>query len=155
MGVLVSSTPDNGTANLHIRRAFGWAVCVAYSKMAITIEGLLKKFDLNEEDLELEIERKHFLEISHWLTKWRILGLKLEFSEGEVTAIETNKTFEEDRRLEFLKHLKQKSSFKATYGLLLRNLLEIERADDAQHLCIHLKSKFCFDLFTSRAIMEI
>ena len=112
----------------------------------ITIEGLLQKFDLNQKDLELEIERKHFLEISRCLTKWKILGLKLEFSESEVTAIETDIPLEEDRRLKFLEQLKQKRSFNATYGLLLGSLLEIERADDAQTLCIHLKSKFGFDL---------
>ena len=111
-----------------------------------TIEGLLQKFDLKEEGLKSEIERKRFLEISHSFTKWKILGLKLEFSEGEVTVIETSNALEEDRRLEFLERLKQKSSFSATYGLLLRSLLEIEKADDAQNLCIHLKSKFGFDL---------
>ena len=116
------------------------------SKMAtITIEGLLQKFDLNEQDLKLEIERMHIPEVSRCVTKWKMLGLKLEFNESEVTAIETDIPLEEDRRVKFLEQLKQKRSFNATYGLLLRSLLEIERADDAQNICIHLKSKCSFD----------
>ena len=112
----------------------------------ITIGGLLKECDLDENHLNVEIEREHFPEISSSLTDWRVLALKLAelFSEGVVADIEANKHREEDKRLEFLKLLKQKLSFNATYGLLVRNLLKIERADDARSLCCHLKSKFGF-----------
>ena len=118
-------------------------VLLSAAKMStITLESLLKECDLDESDLNSEIERKHFLEISRSLSKWRLLALKLPEFREVVVVIEANKHDEEDRRLEFLEKLKQKRSFKATYGLLVRSLLEIERVDDAQSLCLHLKSKF-------------
>ena len=114
---------------------------------AIDFESLLKECDLDENHLNSEIEREHFPEISRSLTDWKVLALKLpELSEGVVADIKANEGREEDKRLEFLKQLKQKLSFNATYGLLVRNLLEIERADDARNLCCHLKSKFDVDL---------
>ena len=112
---------------------------------AVTVESLLKESDLTEIDLNYEIERLHFLEISRCLTKWRVLALKLPgLHEGVVAAIENNNHTEQDKRLEVLEQLKQTLSFQATYGLLIRTLLEIERADDALSLCRHLKGKFCY-----------
>ena len=110
----------------------------------ITVESLLKECDLNKSDLNSVIKRAHFLEISRCLTKWKVLALKLpRFSEGVVADIKVNHpNNEEERRLEFLEQLKQKLTFKATYGLLVEKLLEIERADDALDLCRCLKSKF-------------
>ena len=111
----------------------------------VTIENLLKKCGLHENDLKLEIKRKYFPEISRCLTKWKVLSYKmLEFNEGDVTAIEADNLHEEERRFKFLELLKQRLAFKSTYELLVRNLLEIERAEDALSLCVHLKSKFCF-----------
>ena len=111
----------------------------------ITLESLLKECDLDENDLNAKIEKEHFSEISRSLTNWRELLLKLPaFDEGVVSDIEANKHREEERRLEFLKQVKQRLSFNATYGLFVRNLLEIKRVDDAQNLCRHLKSKFGF-----------
>ena len=140
---------------------FCFYCCLCGNKMsAITFESLLKECDLDEKYLNSEIEREHFPQISRSLTDWRVLALKLpEFREGVVSDIKAIEGREEYKRLEFLKQLKQKLSFKATYGLLVRNLLEIERTDDARNLCCHLKSKFGFDvrhtLFTYRSIIEI
>ena len=112
---------------------------------AITVESLLEKCDLTESDLNSLIEREHFLEISGCLTVWRLLALKLpKLNKGLVAVIEADHHSEEDRRLNFLELLKQKLSFNATYGLLVRKLLEIGRADDAHSLCSHLKGKFCY-----------
>ena len=120
----------------------------------ITIESLLENNSLNEIDLDLEIESVHYLEISRCLTKWKVLGFKLGFDNRSVTAIENDHPQEEDRKVEFLVHLKQKLSFKATYGLLVKNLLKIEMADDAQSLCNHLKGKFCFTFDTGKSHVE-
>ena len=112
----------------------------------VTFESLLKECDLDENDLNAKIERDHFSQISGSLTEWRVLALKLPgFDLGVMADIEAKRR-EEDKRLEFLEQLKQRLSFKATYELLVRNLLENKRADDAQNLCRHLKSKFDFDL---------
>ena len=109
----------------------------------ITFASLLKECDLDENDLNSEIEREHFPEISRSLSDWSVLALKMpEFSEGVVADIKANERREEYKRLEFLNQVKQKLSFNATYGLLVRNLLEIGRAEDARNLCCHLKSKF-------------
>jgi len=108
----------------------------------VSVENLLKQCELEEQDLKTKIERSQFPEIKHCLTKWKILALKLPgFNEGEVAAIENDNPREEGKRLGFLEQLEQKLSFKATYGLLVRTLLEIERAEDARRLCIHLKSR--------------
>ena len=114
----------------------------------VTVENLLKQCGLHESDLNLEIESRYFLEISRCLTEWKILSYKIPgFNKGVVTAIEADNPREESRRHDFLEQLKQKLTFKATYELLVRKLLDIEMADDALSLCNHLKSKFCFSLF--------
>ena len=106
----------------------------------ITVESLLKQCELKESDLISEIDRTHFLEISHCITKWKVLALKLPgFSEGVVAGIEADHSNEESKKIEFLELLKQKFTYKATYGLLVETLLKIERADDALRL---LKCKF-------------
>ena len=109
----------------------------------VTIESLLEHCGLNESDLSSQIEEAHFLEISSCLTKWKVLALKLPELKGKWADIEINHSLEENRRLGFVELLKQKLPLTATYGLLVRKLLEIERANDALSLCKHLKrSKF-------------
>ena len=107
----------------------------------ITLQGLLQECDLDENDLNAKIEKEHFMQISPSLTKWKSLALILPEFEGVVDCIDADHRYEEIKRLEFLKQLKQRLSFTATYGLLVRNLLEMKRAEDAQNLCRHLKSK--------------
>ena len=108
----------------------------------VTIKSLLEHCGLNESDLSSRIEEAHFLEISRCLREWRLLALKLPELEGEWGDIEVNCSLEKSRRLEFVKLLDQKLPLTATYGLLVRKLIEIGRAHDALSLCNHLKSKF-------------
>ena len=126
--------------------AFCDLCCSPSSKMSdVTVESLLEQCDLTESDLNSWIERVHFLEISRCLKEWRLLALKLpELNEGVVADIETDNHREQDRRLKFLEQLKQKLAINATYGLLVRKLVEIGKRDDAHSLCRHLKGKFCY-----------
>ena len=112
---------------------------------AVTVESLLKENDLTESDLNSVIEKQHFPEISRCITKWEALALILPGLHVDVVNhIVVADHREEDRRLNFLMRLKQTLAIRATYGLLIRKLLTIGRADDAHFLCRHLKGKFCY-----------
>ena len=108
----------------------------------VTVVALLQKFNLKDSDLDLEIARGQFMEVSHCLTEWKLLALNLpEFEDCEIDDIESDNKSEEGKRLSFLKKLKQKLSINVTYRLLVNKLLTIGRAEDARRLCTQLTGK--------------
>ena len=111
------------------------------TKVSVTLSDLLKHCGLDEDNLDKEITEDCFHEISRSLSDWRLLAPPL-LTEEEVEAIENdNYRNEELKRKAFLKRLKQKSSIKATYRVLVDALLRVERREDARKLCELLKPK--------------
>ena len=115
-----------------------WCGIIMATKVSVTLSDLLKHYGLDKDNLDTEIAEDCFFEISRSLSDWKLLAL---LTEEEVEAIENDNRTEELKRKAFLKKLKQKSSIKATYRVLVDALLRIERGEDARKLCELLKPK--------------
>jgi len=134
--------PTNLAKRHRERAECGFLQPYKYTKMAshvpiITVDSLLKESGLKDADLDTEIDRSHYPNISCCLTDWRVLALKFpDISEDDIVAEYAQ---EENRRFAFLKALKKNLAFRATYRLLVDSLLDIKRAEDARKLCHCLK----------------
>ena len=105
----------------------------------ITLEELLESCGLEDASLSKKVENVEFFELSRYLTKWKLVALKLGISEADVDTIESKKV--EMQGVTFLNVWKQRCAFKATYRALVDALLSIEQADDASGICQILKGK--------------
>ena len=109
----------------------------------VTVQELVSKAGLQEEDLDREVDPSEFYDVSTCLIQWKPLAWKIGgLNEWDIDAIECDSRNEEDRRMNFLSKLKQKRSMHTTYGLLVTTLVEIGRGDDARRLCEILASKY-------------
>ncbi len=105
------------------------------------MEALVKVCDITDGSFDQEVSDCHYWDISCYLSQWRLIAPKLNITEPEVEAIESDYPTEERRRVGFLKKWKQKGSFLATYRVLVSALLGIQRAEDARGVCQLLKSE--------------
>ena len=97
----------------------------------VTLEDLVKHFDLSDESLNRECTDEHITDLSQYLD-WKILASYLELTEPEVDEVDSDGKNEQEKRLKALQKWKRKSAFKATYKKLIQALLKSGRADHAQ-----------------------
>ena len=69
------------------------------------------------------------IKIAKELSEWKIVGMCLGFSDGEITTIETNHNNEAERRVYFVDAWLKKCGDEATYHKLLEVLISNERND--------------------------
>ena len=100
---------------------------------------LLSHCELEEAWLDREVCRDDYYDISKYLSEWKLLAPKLGLTDAEVEAILEENQKEEAKRVAFLRKLKQKFAWKATYRALIEALLGIQRAEDATGVCQLLK----------------
>ena len=108
--------------------------------MASSIESLIARYQLTEENVNREITDIHIGVISRsYCSKWKSLPSYLGL--GTIVAEDINRTEvnEEDKRRTFLTTWKEKKGFEATYKTLISALLEIECKSEAQSVCDLLK----------------
>ncbi len=117
-------------------------VKIGVSRMDTTpsVNDLVSHCKLEEKDLLEFIDLGDFNLLVPHLSEWEKIALDFEMSE-ETENIKSNNRKEEDRKVNFLKELKQKCSIKLTYSLLVRTLLKNKRAEDARCICLVLAGK--------------
>ena len=103
----------------------------------VSIQELLKSCELEDAVLSKKIEDVKFFELSRYLTKWKLIALKLGISRADVEIIASEKV--EMQGVTLLEIWKQRNAFKATYTALVVALLSIGQAEDASGICQILK----------------
>ena len=108
--------------------------------MAISIESLIARYQLTEENVNRVITDKHIEVISRCCcSKWKSLPAHLELALIVARGIDCTEVNEEDKRRTFLTTWKEKKGFEATYKNLVSALLEIECKSEAESVCKLLK----------------
>ncbi len=109
------------------------------------VEELMTYCKLEETDLHKFIDESDFNKLAPCLSEWKQLALEFKFTMSkEIENIESNNKKEEDKKINFLRELKQQYSFKLTFKFLVSTLLELKRAEDAKCICLALAGKHSF-----------
>ena len=104
--------------------------------MARALQDLVKECGIQEAWLGREVAPEHYYEISGYLSQWRQLAItRFNIPEGTVENIESDNRTAEERKVSFLRTLKQRMSMQATFRALIEALLSIGRTDDARGVC--------------------
>ena len=106
---------------------------------AITLIGLLERFDVHLEILDKPISDDHLCAIALFLCKWRTVTRYLGLSDNDLYAIEHEDKDDQVKKLKALQRWKGKFGFKATYKKLMEVLLSLTFVDVAEKLCHLLK----------------
>ena len=102
------------------------------------LEELCKRFDLTDDDIDMEVSNEHIKEIYSQLKKWRRLAVHLGLTGADIEQIaqEANQDVAL-MRLYMLQQWKSKGKLdnKSTYRVLLNALLECSCTESAVQLC--------------------
>ena len=108
--------------------------------MASSIESLIARYQLTEENVNREITDIHIDVISRYCcSKWKSLPAHLKLATIVAEDINCKEVNEEDKRQTFLSTWKKKKGFEATYKTLISALLEIECRSETESVCKLLK----------------
>ena len=107
----------------------------------VTLDELLEEVGITHKQLNKKCTNEHLHGIALFLKSWRTLAPQLGLSDSEVEAVERNSHGEEEKKQKFLESWKAKFAFKAKYRVLVRALLKIGRADQAEEVCRLLVSQ--------------
>lgn len=106
-----------------------------------TLDSLLLKYELAAKDCDVEISNKHLDKISSSCNlPYERLSPYLEMEQVCAQDIKQDENSGLERRLAWLKKWKKIKGSAATYRALILALLEIEYKDDAEKICIWLKT---------------
>ena len=109
--------------------------------MARSLESLIARYHLTEEDVSKQITDEHIEVISRsTCRKWRSLYAHLDLSSIAVDDVDHLPVDEDQKRFKFLTSLKEKKGSEATYKKLICALLTTECREDAECVCKLLKS---------------
>ena len=103
------------------------------------LEELCKRFDLTDDDIDMEVSNEHIKEIYSQLKKWRRLAVHLSFTGADIAQIarEANQDVALLMKLYMLQQWKSKGKLDkiASYRVLLNALLECTCTESAVQLC--------------------
>ena len=98
-----------------------------------TLDDLLKELRMPRSLLDQKCSDEHLNSISLFLG-WRTVAPHLGLSELDIQEIESEKT-EPEKRLKTLQKWRKKFGFRAKFTLLVKTLLNIGNAEDAERVC--------------------
>jgi len=111
-------------------------VLISHKNMSgVTLDELLEEVGVSPGQLDKACTSEHLRDIALFLDSWRTVAPFLELSKVQVEQVERDGTEENEKRLKFLESWKGNFAFKAKYIVLVKALLKISRADQAEQVC--------------------
>jgi len=101
----------------------------------VTPDELLKEVGISPTQLNKPCTREHLQDIALFLESWRTVAHHLGLSKVQVEDVECDARAEKEKRQAFLESWKAKLGFKATYMVIVKALLKMGRADQAEQVC--------------------
>lgn len=101
----------------------------------VTPDELLKEVGISPTQLNKPCTREHLQDIALFLESWRTVARHLGLSKVQVEDVECDARAEKEKRQAFLESWKAKLGFKATYMVIVKALLKMGRADQAEQVC--------------------
>ena len=103
---------------------------------SITVNDLMVRYALTEEDCKMQISDFHQSKISQsHCSKWRLLPCHLGMEKIVVKDVDRVYAGEEETRFEFFSRWKETRGSDATYLSLISALLAIDCREDAESVC--------------------
>ena len=105
-------------------------------KMAkpVTLPDLKARFHLSQKQLDQQVSEDHLLEVSMIIDDHQVLGPHLRLSEPAMATINPNLHITL-QRMKMLQMWRQQYAWKATYNEIIKILLSLAKADQAQCVC--------------------
>ena len=107
----------------------------------VTLDELLEEVGISPLQLDKACTNEYLQDIALFLESWRTVAPHLGLSEIQVEEVESDGKAEKEKRQKILESWKAKFAFKATYIVLVKALLKISRADQAERVCRLLRPK--------------
>ena len=123
----MSLGPSLGTG-----KAFS-ATCKNMSR--VTLDELLEEVGVSPAQLDKACTSEHLQDIALFLESWRTVAPHLGLSNVEAEEVENDGRAENEKRRKILEVWKARFAFKAKYLVLIKALLKIGRADQAEQVC--------------------
>ena len=101
----------------------------------VTLDELLKEVGVSPSQLDKACTSEHLQDIALFLESWRTVAPHLGLSRSEVEEVEREGGAEKEKRQKILDSWQGKFAFKAKYSVLIKALLKIGRADQAEQVC--------------------
>ena len=101
----------------------------------VTLEELLKEVGVSPTQVDKACTSEHLQDIALFLESWRTVVPHLGLSRIEVEEVEQDGRGEKEKRQKILEVWKAGFAFKAKYVVLIKALLKIGRADQAEQVC--------------------
>ena len=101
----------------------------------VTLNELLEEVGVSPAQLDRACTSEHLQDIAQFLESWRTVAPRLGLSNAEVEEVERDEAEEKEKRRKILEVWKARFAFKAKYEVLIKALLKIGRADQAQEVC--------------------
>ena len=101
----------------------------------ITFEELIGHVGISAENLNKLCSDEHITSISLFLSNWQTVAPLLGLTETDEEDVQEEGKKTQDKRYKMLQRWKSKSSFKATYRVLVDVFLRLGRADFAKEVC--------------------
>ena len=108
--------------------------------MAHSLESLIVRHHLTEEDVNKQITDEHIEVISSLCSQWKSLPVHLGLATTIVGDIDSTPVTKTEKKRDVFTTWKEEQGSNATYRKLLGALLEIPCKQDAESVCQFLKS---------------
>ena len=99
-----------------------------------TLEELMARLHLSQHQLDQKISEDHLMEVSMIIDDHQVLGPLLRLSEPAMATINPNLHITL-QRMKMLQMWSQKYDWRATYNEIIKVLLRLEKAHQAQRVC--------------------
>jgi len=101
----------------------------------VTLDELLEEVGASPAQLDKACTSEHLQDIALFLESWRTVAPHLGLSNIESEEVENDGRAENEKRRKILEVWKARFAFKAKYMVLIKALLKIGRADQAEQVC--------------------
>ena len=101
----------------------------------VTLDELLEEVGVSPAQLDEACTSEHLQDIALFLESWRTVAPHLGLSSVEAEEVENDGRAENEKRQKILEVWKARFAFKAKYIVLIKALLKIGRADQAEQVC--------------------
>jgi len=100
-----------------------------------TLDELLEKTGILPTQLYTSCTLEHLQDIAFFLESWQTVAPHLGLSTADMEEVKSDAVSEQRKRKKVLEKWKARFAFKATFRWLIKALLEIGRADEAEKVC--------------------
>ena len=101
----------------------------------ITIEDVANQAGISLDSLSEECSQTVLLDLAKYCVDWHLVGKRLGLSDADITAVNSDNSTEDKKRVGVLEKWKDRCAFRATYRVFIEALLSQGMTQTAVEAC--------------------